>query len=466
MAKGKYQKKRKHGGMLFLIILLAVLLVAAILYFIKLGFGDDSETTKTPSNSTLSSSNPTETTAESSTVPSTEPTTVPTEPYIVSTASVGVTGDVLIHSPVFNAAYEGSGNYDFSEMFTYIADYYAKYDFMVANLEVTLSGPEREYSGYPQFNCPDSIVDALKDSGVDMLLNANNHTYDHGHHGLIRTQEVLDEKDMPHLGTRLSEDDPLYIVQDINGIQIGMVCYTYETGNTSDGRKTLNGIAVSHDDTELIGSFHPKHLDEFYAEVENTIDAMYADGADVTMVYIHWGEEYQLKQNNQQQTIAESLCELGVDVIVGGHPHVVQPFEVLTSESGHQTYCIYSVGNALSNQRRTAKGIPDDGTTEDGMIFGVTFQQWNDGTVEVCEIEILPTWVSKEWSNSKGNTYYILPLDSEKESWDGFAISSDSYKYLKGSYKRTMATVGEGLNPCREALGLQTMPLTADEFLN
>ena len=95
------------------------------------------------------------------------------------------------------------------------------------------------------------------------------------------------------------------------------------------------------------------------------------------------------------------------------------------------------------------------------MIFGVTFEKWNDGSVNVSAIDILPIWVSKEWTNAKGNVYYIIPLDIAVEDWSGFDISNSNYLY--GSYKRTMKIVGEGLNACRESLGLEAVPLTAQD---
>lgn len=464
MARGKYQKRRSYGGLItILVIALLMAVFGAVYLFTDLIPGKNTDPTL-PQQTPSTTINPTiAPTTEPTTESTTEPTTVPTEPFVVTTASVGVTGDVLIHQPVYDDAYIGNGEYDFSHMFTYIAEYYQRYDFMVANLEVTLSGAEKGYSSYPTFNCPDNIADSLKGAGVDMLLTANNHTYDKGHHGFVRTQEVLNEKDILHLGTRLSTDEKNYLVQDINGILVGMVCYTYETGDTSDGRKTLNGIGVSKDDCDLISSFHPKHLDEFYEEVKATLESMYADGAEATMVYIHWGDEYQLKPNLMQQDIAENLCELGVDVIVGGHPHVLQPFDTLTSTTGHQTYCIYSVGNAISNQRRTNISQTPDGHCEDSMIFGVTFEKWNDGSVNVAEIDIMPVWVSRDRNNPRGSIYHIIPLDLEVEDWTTFDASKEAYKYLKGSYKRIMNVVGEGLNECRLALGLPEVPMTAEE---
>ena len=468
MPNGKYQRSRRHNGLVPLLIVLAVIALGAILVVTRYGLPGSTPTvpsTVAPTQTIPPTTQvPTEPTIIIPTAPleTTEPTDPPntTDPYPVATASIGVTGDVLIHSPIFNAMHKGNGVYDFSGIFTYVAEYFQEFDFMVANLEVPLAGAAAGYSGYPRFNCPDAIVDALAESGVDMLLTANNHVYDQGHKGLIRTQEVIENTGLLHLGTRTTEDTPLYNVIDINGIKIGMVCYTYETGNTKDGRKTLNGIPVNHEDGDLIGSFHPNHLDKFYSEVEEVLTAMYEEGAEATMIYIHWGEEYQRQENYQQQKIAESLCELGVDVIVGGHPHVVQPFEVLYSSTGHRTYCIYSIGNAISNQRGSLISQAPNGHTEDGMIFGVTFKKWNDGSVVVSQITVLPLWVSRDWNNPNGSYYTIIPLDPDSAYWCDPNGTHGFYKNLKASYGRTMDIVGEGFLACWKLLGMAPIPMT------
>ena len=461
MAKGKYQarnRKRRLNPGFFVFILLILLIVGGAAYAISQMlssvapektdpiwekipnsfFGDTKETTTPP------------TTAEPQ----------PTEPFITATASVGVTGDIMGHMPVINAGKTADG-YDYAEVFQYIKPYYESYDVMVANLEVNLGGPEAgPYQGYPTFNSPDGMAQSLKDAGVDMVLTANNHSYDIGHNSFIRTQNTLNEMGLDHLGTRLNADDPEYIVRDINGIKVGMVCYTYETGDPSNTRKQLNGINMSEEDSGRISSFNYNDLEGFYDEVEATLSAMEAEGAQASMVFIHWGDEYALSPNQNQKAIAQQLCELGVDVIVGGHPHVIEPFDTLTSQEGHTTYCIYSVGNAISNQRTETLSdtTRNAAYTEDGMIFGVTFNQWNDGTVEIAEINILPTWVNKE---SKGGrmTYSIIPLDMALESWKGFDVGSVGKTYA--SYERTMSIIGEGLNECRQALSLPTVSMTA-----
>lgn len=447
MAGGKYLRKQPKNY-LWLWILVAVVLAAAAAVLIFFGGR------QAPAPSAESTTQPTQTVQQTTAAPETEATTVATEPYITDTAAVGVTGDVLMHNPVIQAAKTGD-TYDFSPSYEYIAPYYEKFDLMIANLEVTLGGTKAgSYQGYPTFNCPDQVVDALKGAGVDLLLTANNHSYDTGYHGLVRTQQVVREKGLANLGTVANAGDPFWSVQEVGGIRVGMVCYTYESGKASDSRKQLNGITLSKDAEPLISSFSYQDLEGFYDTVEEDLAAMEAAGAEASMVFIHWGNEYQLQPNTTQTTIAQKLCELGVDVIVGGHPHVIQPFQMLTSGE-HTTYCIYSVGNAVSNQSRNSlKSYSNARYTEDGMVFGVEFQKWNDGSVEVSGINILPTWVNR----ISGKVYDIIPLDVAVPVWNGYEVSNEAMTYE--SYGRTMSVVGEGYNACLEKLGLPTVPVT------
>ena len=455
MAQGKYQRKRRRinpGFIITILILLAIIAVSA--YFLITFLGSNS------SDAPAKPSTPAETTPTTTAPPPTETTApAPTEPYIASTASVGVTGDIMGHMPVVNACKTADG-YDFTNVFAHVKPYYEQMDYMVANLEVNLGGTAAgPYQGYPTFNCPDDIATGLKDAGVDMVLTANNHSYDIGHDSFHRTQTVVTEIGLEHLGTRTSTDEKEYLIKDLNGIKVGMVCYTYETGDPNNPRKQLNGIPLTVDDSALVSSFNYLDLEGFYAEVSDTLADMAEEGAEASMVYIHWGDEYALAPNKNQEAIAQKLCELGVDVIVGGHPHVVEPYKTLTSSTGHNTYCMYSVGNAISNQRADtlANTTRNARYTEDGMIFQVVFQKWNDGTVEVGQINILPTWVNKEYQNGK-MVYQIIPLDTSLENWDGFNVGSVQNTYA--SYERTMSIVGNGLNECREALLLTPAPMT------
>lgn len=458
------RRKRPTNAQNVIRLVVGVLLVVCLLFAFQLckqivgkitGDDNNNSTIQTdPSQTGPGTSKPQKTKpGETTPVPT---TTEPPAPQVVSTASVGVTGDVLMHGPVINAGKKGS-SYEFSQMFQYVKPYYEKYDIMVANLECTLGGPEAgDYKGYPTFNCPDQIIDALKGAGVDLMLTANNHSYDTGFAGFKRTLETIQGKGLPTLGTQLEEDAKEYIVQDVNGIKVGLICYTYETGGDNPDRNYLNGIQLNAQASNMVTCFNYSKLDAFYSHLQTQLTAMEAEGAEATVVFIHWGDEYALDPNANQKKIAQRLCDMGIDVIVGGHPHVVEPFETLTSPSGEKTYCIYSVGNALSNQNRNTLTSANKEYTEDGMIFGVTFQKWSDGKVEVAGVEITPTWVDKFSANtSNGVDYRIYPLDASVESWSGFGASKHSR--LTESYNRTMKLVGEGLNAARVDLGLDSV---------
>lgn len=402
---------------------------------------------------------------EPATIPTTIPTepveetTAPTEPYVEYTATLGVTGDMLIHKPLITAS-ATSGTYDFSEMFRYITEYYSSYDYMVANLETTLGGTDAgAYQGYPHFNCPDEIVDGLMGAGVDMLLTANNHSFDTSYDGMMRTVRVIREKGMDLLGTRANEEESFYVVNDLNGIKVGMVCYTYETDCPYEDQKALNCIILGKTASKMVNSFHYGKLDAFYMDLEQTMEKMKAEGADFTVVFLHWGDEYSLSPNADQQAIAQTLCEMGVDVIVGGHPHVIQPFQMLTSKEGHNTYCIYSVGNALSNQRSETLSVRNKQYTADGMIFGIQFEKWNDGRTQISDVHIIPTWVDRKRVNGK-YMYHIIPLDPAISTWSEFGVSTTSE--LSTSFARTMGLVAEGLNSARTHLGLEEQPIIID----
>ena len=361
--------------------------------------------------------------------------------YKEANASIGSTGDILMHSPILDA-YNFDSKYDFHDIFKYVKSYYEKFDLTVANLELSLGGKERGYSGYPTFNCPDSILDALYDSGVNEVTAANNHCFDMGESGFLRTLNTLDKHKIEYLGTRVSTEIKPYKVTEINGIKIGRINYTYETVPLN-GKKALNGIPVTDDCAELINSFNYEKLDDFYNELKERIDMMYSDGAEAIMVYIHWGDEYKLEANGWQKQIAQKLCDLGVDVIVGNHPHVIEPVELYSSEvSGKQTVCLYSLGNEVSNQRKDRMDMTT-GHTEDGMIFRTDFKRNKDGSVILDKVDVLPTWVNLYIGSDSRRNYEIIPLD-KSANWQDFVLSS-TYD-AEQSYKRTMKLVKKGLD--------------------
>ncbi len=191
--------------------------------------------------------------------------------------------------------------------------------------------------------------------------------------------------------------------------------------------------------------------------MQQNIAAMEAAGAEAVVLYIHWGNEYRLTESVQQNQIAQKMCDLGVDVIVGGHPHVVQPMELLSStvDPDQKTVCIYSLGNAVSNQRDGL--VMNGGYTEDGVLFSFTFAKYSDGTVILESAEILPLWVNMYYSAAAGrNIYEILPLDKQVADWKTqFNLSDSTYSKSLASYERTMGIIGGGLEEIQQYLAQQ-----------
>ena len=373
----------------------------------------------------------------------TEPTE--TEPPQPITATISAQGDLLIHGGIIKSSAVSDG-YDFEANFRYLTPYLQNYDYSIANLETTFGGDDNPYQGWPLFNVPDEFCDAVVDAGFDMLLTSNNHCYDTLEAGMLRTLEVSREKGLDTLGTRLNEDEPRFSIVNINGLWVGMTSYTYTT-SMSGGKPSLNGNTPVQND-HLVNYFSYNDLGSFYSELEDVLLRMEAEGVDATMVFIHWGTEYETTENNYQNTIAQRICDMGVDVIVGGHPHVVQPVELLQSVTNpeHKTVCIYSLGNAISNQRISEMRLKT-GHTEDGALFSVTFEKDPvSGDVALTAVDVVPTWVALDSRNGKLE-YNILPLlDADRESWkELFNLDDNTFSQCEASYDRTMAIVGPGL---------------------
>lgn len=376
------------------------------------------------------------------------------------TATVINTGDIILHDRIFKDAPENNGVYDFSDFFKVADVKFKAADYAVANLEVTLAGPNENkqyhgYSGYPAFNSPDCLLDYIKGAGIDLLLTANNHSYDTGLAGLKRTVQKVKEYGFEFIGTKETESDHTYVVKDINGIKIGMVCYTYETKSAADGRKTLNGNVLASEAQNLVNSFDYNEIDSFYTDAQSVIDSMKGDGADAIVFYIHWGEEYQRSPNTWQKSIAQKLCNMGVDVIVGGHPHVLQPVELLHAEgSDRTTVCAYSLGNAISNQRRELlKTYCPTGHSEDGALFSYTFTKTPDGVTTLTAVDFIPTWLDKYSVNGKAR-YTMYPLDDATTA-DSYGLSAATVAKLKESYERSKTIVAKGLTICQQELGCE-----------
>ena len=343
-------------------------------------------------------------------------------------------GNLIIHQSQIDGAKQ-ENSYDFSPSFQYIKKMILDSDISMGILEGALAGCEP--SGYPFFNSPDEVVDALKDTGIDIINYANNHIYDYEDVGLKRTIDVTKEKGLDVLGVKSTEEEKNYLVKEVNGIKIGFLAYVFET-SMINGHKTINSNILSTYSENLINTFNYNDLESFYKKIENEISAMKSEGVEFIITSMHWGEEYNTYIEASQNEIAKRLNKLGVDIILGGHPHVIQPYEIMRNESGHSTFVIYSQGNSLSNQSEQEIGVAE---SEDGIMIKFTLEK-KDGNVSLKEYKIIPTWVYKE--EKVNGTYYhkIIPVEEALADPKKYGISSDVYQRVETSLNRTKGILG------------------------
>jgi len=315
--------------------------------------------------------------------------------YTTSTA-ISVVGDIMFHNTqLFRAYNEESKQFSFMNIFTYMKPYLKASNYTFGNLETTLNGPFGSvtsvsnsnfhgFSGYPRFNTPDSLVDALVDAGFDFLSTANNHCLDRGYKGMVRTIEVLDEKGMQHTGTFLNEEERNpYETVFVNGLKFAVVNYTYAT----------NGLTIAKEYMPLVNTldlYKEDQLEKMYQDIETADDS----GADYVILMIHYGNEYrQTEDNRYQKPITYEAIRHGADIVFGGHPHVLQPIDVLY-QLDDQVFdepkvIIYSLGNFISSQRNIER---TGGNTDLGVMLTLYFEQTDNLKPEITGIGLLPTY--------------------------------------------------------------------------
>lgn len=357
-----------------------------------------------------------------------------TEPPIVVTPvedqhfTMSVIGDIMCHNTQYKDAYTSTGTYDFSYVFDDIKNYISEADIAVGNLETTFAGKDRGYSNYPTFNTPEQLAYNLKDFGIDVVSTANNHCMDKNFSGLVSTLNYLDDAEIAHMGTSATQEDQNKIlIKDVNGIKIAFLAFTYGT----------NGIPVPSDKSFAVNLID----DDFILE---QISLAKKQNPDLICVNMHWGIEYQTKQNKEQEKLANLLFTNGVDVILGSHPHVLQPMEkkTITLEDGSTKDCfvIYSLGNFMSGQT-----YPN---TRNSVILNMSFTKRGEtGKTTIDSVSYIPIYMYK---SSSGTTKRYKVLDIEKtiqnyESGSNTSIGQTTYSTLKTELSKIKQTMGNNL---------------------
>jgi len=357
-------------------------------------------------------------------------TQTPSKPEPI-TINIAATGDIMCHlTNVKNAYNSTTKDYDFTNVFKNISKYTLNADITVGNLETTFAGKSRGYTGYPTFNTPEVLGKNLKDIGFDVICTANNHSMDKGYSGLESTLNFLDDYGLGHYGTaRSAEEQDTILVKNVNGIKIAFLAYTYGT----------NGITVPKDKSYCVNLIDKDLIKEHIALAKQ-------QNVDVICVNMHWGAEYKLTPNSTQKDLADFLFENGVDIILGSHPHVLEPMEkrTVTLEDGTTKDCfvIYSLGNFVSGQIYA--------NTKSTVILDIEITKNSDGKISIGSVNYTPVYLYDAGSSSKSRSRYTL-IDVEQaiadyENGEANSVSKSLYNTLKTELASIKKHVGDEID--------------------
>ncbi len=342
------------------------------------------------------------------------------------TITISAVGDIMAHKDTFDAARTG-GTYDFAYMMEGVEPCVRDSDFVLGNLETTLSGADKGYTGYPDFNTPEQIADALRSVlGIDLVSTANNHSLDRGYPGLCTTLDNLDARGIRHVGTYRSEEASLEpLIVTIQDIKVGFINYTYGLNNPG-GVKYKWSVNVT--DQEAIRDM-----------AQRTKDA----GAEYIIALLHWGIEYERTPTSAQRELATWIfANTDVRLIIGTHPHVVQPIEEITVQRNGQTktgVVLYSLGNFTGSQLKAY--------TDTGMLATIKLLiapgMENSSCVESIDCSML--YIDPNFNQEKG--YRVVTMEKAMRDYEqgaDYLISARDYEKMSGymeAYREQLAVL-------------------------
>lgn len=341
----------------------------------------------------------------------------------VLTVTLCFTGDLMCHSTQFNYANVGADTFDFTGVYTEVKTFLSESDFTVGNLETVVAGKNKGYSGYPYFNAPDDFIYALKDAGFDLLITANNHALDQGWDGVKRTIEIINDNQLYQTGTFVSKEDRDSVrIFEINSIKIAFLAYSENT----NGLPIPKGkdFAINLIDEELI---------------KNDIVKAREKNVDVVLVHLHFGREYLREPDDYQKQIVNKIIEYGADIIIGGHPHVIQPVNFFKTNNAEldSGFVAYSLGNFVSNQRWRY--------SDAGLILNIQISKnILSDSIYIREVNYLPTWVFKG-ETEKGREYVILPSQLSNDTTCNYLTKHDK-KLMEEAFSDTKEIINKYSN--------------------
>lgn len=297
-----------------------------------------------------------------------------------TSARIMANGDLLYHDIIYISAKKSDGIYDFHENFEYVKPWLKQADLVIGDFEGTVN-KDHYLAGYPLFNAPGEVMDAIKDAGYQVLDLAHNHILDSQIEGVVSTADAIEKAGMTPVGvyTHESRDKAPLVIKEVNGIKVAILAYSYG----------FNGIEQSISQEDYNRYLSDLDEDKMKAEIERA-----EKEADITIIMPQMGVEYQIEPTEEQKKLYHKMIDWGADIIFGGHPHVVEPAETVEKD-GDKKLIIYSMGNFISNQRiETMQDVENAKWTERGVLMDVTIKK-KSGKTTIETAQAHPSWVSR-----------------------------------------------------------------------
>ena len=297
-----------------------------------------------------------------------------------TSARIMANGDLLYHDIIYISAKKADGTYDFHENFEYVKPWLKQADLVIGDFEGTVN-KDHYLAGYPLFNAPGEVMDAIKDAGYQVLDLAHNHILDSQIEGVVSTADAIEKAGMTPIGVYTHEprDKAPIVIKEVNGIKVALLAYSYG----------FNGIEQSISQEDYNRYLSDLDEDKMKAEIERA-----EKEADITIIMPQMGVEYQIEPTEEQKKLYHKMIDWGADIIFGGHPHVVEPAETV-EKNGDKKLIIYSMGNFISNQRiETMQDVENAKWTERGVLMDVTIKK-KSGKTTIETAQAHPSWVSR-----------------------------------------------------------------------
>jgi poly-gamma-glutamate capsule biosynthesis protein CapA/YwtB (metallophosphatase superfamily) len=334
--------------------------------------------------------------------------------------TLAAVGDILLPNSMIQSSYRSKQDlYDFEPIFRHVAPLLQQADLTIGNLEVPLAGRELKYthknnkSGFYTFNGPDELAPSLKQAGFDVLLTGNNHCMDRGIKGLMRTLDILDQHEIAHTGTfRSQAESELPLILNIQGIKIGILSYS----------KSTNKIPVPVGSRWCVNLIDEARILRDLKEVQSQVD--------LTVVCPHFGQEYRHAPILKQKNLVQRLYKHGANLILGAHPHVIQP----ACTAGRNQYGIYSLGNFLSTT------LMNNPSTRNGVIMMIKIAKDDSGQIYISPPQYIPTWIRRR-KGTKGISYEIIPIEDKVQISHAMGLTAKERNTMNLVAKHTRSII-------------------------